>query len=112
MRRIAVLASLGAVVLATAAPVSAQRKSDGFEFLDAYRARAAAAGETMAPILVVTANDPTPEERQRLSGLVEGVLQKGAHSREELLGEILALVHSRAGAPAQEEPHGPHPDRR
>ena len=39
MRRIAIFASLGAVVLATAAPVSAQRKSDGFEFLDAVKER-------------------------------------------------------------------------
>lgn len=39
MRRFAILASMGAVVLATGAPASAQRKSDGYEFLEAVKER-------------------------------------------------------------------------
>ena len=46
------------------------------------------------PVLVVTAKDLTPEERLRLNGWVEQVLQKGAYSREELLAEVRALVRA------------------
>ena len=43
------------------------------------------------PIVVLTAKDLTPEERGRLNGDVECVLQKGACSREQLLDEMEAL---------------------
>jgi CheY-like chemotaxis protein len=62
---------------------------DGFEFVEALRARA----EWRAiPVVVVTAKDLTLEERMRLNGYVEKVLQKGAHTREELLAQIRDLV--------------------
>ena len=59
----------------------------------AERLRAEPAWRTI-PVLVVTAKDLTPEERLRLNGWVEQVLQKGAYSREELLAEVRALVRA------------------
>jgi hypothetical protein len=40
------------------------------------------------PVLVVTAKDLTAEERARLNGDVERVLQKGAAEVDELLREL------------------------
>jgi CheY-like chemotaxis protein len=40
------------------------------------------------PVVVLTAKDLTAEDRRRLNGGVQRVLQKGALSREELLREI------------------------
>jgi PAS domain S-box-containing protein len=62
---------------------------DGFAFLDALRQQDA---WRSIPVVVVTAKDLTPEDRQRLNGYVEQILQKGAYSREELLHEIYHLV--------------------
>ncbi len=54
------------------------------------------------PIVVVTAKDLSPEDRQRLHGYVEIVLQKGANSRDSLLAEVretvAACVARRRGA--------------
>jgi CheY-like chemotaxis protein len=58
---------------------------DGFEFLVEMR-RVAAWRDI--PVLVVTAKDLTPEERVRLKGDVESVLQKGASEVDELLQEL------------------------
>ena len=44
------------------------------------------------PIVVVTAKDLTPEDRRRLSGAVERILQKGAFDRESLLTHVNSLV--------------------
>jgi hypothetical protein len=41
---------------------------------------------------VITAKELTPEDRQRLNGSVEKILQKGVYSREELLREVHELV--------------------
>jgi PAS domain S-box-containing protein len=62
---------------------------DGFAFLEALRQQDA---WRSIPVVVVTAKDLTPEDRQRLNGYVEQILQKGAYSREELLHEIYHLV--------------------
>jgi PAS domain S-box-containing protein len=62
---------------------------DGFAFLEALRQQDA---WRSIPVVVVTAIDLTPEDRQRLNGYVEQILQKGAYSREELLHEIYHLV--------------------
>jgi hypothetical protein len=57
------------------------------------------------PVLVLTAMDLTDEDRRRLNGEVERILQKGALAREELLdevGRVLAKVVARTrptGAP-------------
>ena len=55
------------------------------------------------PVVVVTAKDLTAEDRMRLNGHVEMVLQKGSYRRDELLTHIEALVKracdlSQAGA--------------
>ena len=42
--------------------------------------------------MVVTAKELTAEERQRLNGYVERILEKGAYSRDTLLGEVRDLV--------------------
>ncbi|HBY81590.1 MAG TPA: hybrid sensor histidine kinase/response regulator, partial [Cyanobacteria bacterium UBA11148] len=44
------------------------------------------------PVVVLTAKEITPQDRQRLNGYVENILQKGAYQREELLGQVHKLV--------------------
>ncbi len=75
---------------------------DGFAFIEALRHNAA---WRSIPIVVVTAKDLTADERRRLNGTVEQILQKGAYSREELLREIHHLVAAciRPGNPSQGE---------
>ena len=46
------------------------------------------------PIVVLTAKDITAQDRARLNGNVERVMQKGAFSREELLEEVRRIVAS------------------
>jgi CheY-like chemotaxis protein len=58
---------------------------DGFEFLVAMRSHPEWRD---IPVLVVTAKDLTAEERSRLNGDVERVLQKGSFALDELLREI------------------------
>jgi CheY-like chemotaxis protein len=73
---------------------------DGFEFVEEVR------GDpdlSSIPILVLTAKDPTPEERRRLNGGVQRILHKGAHDREEVLEQIHALI-ARNLQPARSEP--------
>jgi hypothetical protein len=41
---------------------------------------------------VITAKELTTEDHQKLNGSVEKVLQKGAYSREDLIGEVRDLV--------------------
>ncbi len=62
---------------------------DGFEFVLEMRKVAA---WRQIPIVVVTAKDLTTEDRQRLSGNVEKILEKGACSREKLLEQVSAFV--------------------
>ncbi|MBE7472531.1 MAG: hypothetical protein DPW09_07110 [Anaerolineae bacterium] len=64
---------------------------DGFEFLTELRQNAA---WRTIPVVVITAMDLTPEDRQRLNGSVTQILQKGAYSRDELLEEVRQLVLS------------------
>jgi PAS domain S-box-containing protein len=71
---------------------------DGFEFVAELRQHAE--WHTI-PIVVVTAKDLTPEDRLRLNGSVEQILQKGAYSREELFREVRDLVRS---ASVREQP--------
>jgi signal transduction histidine kinase/CheY-like chemotaxis protein len=58
---------------------------DGFEFAD--RVRRHPEWGTI-PIVVVTAHDLTDEERRRLSGYVETILQKAGDSHEMLLRQV------------------------
>ena len=62
---------------------------NGFELLTELRARPEWRG---IPVVVVTAKDLTPEERQRLNGHVERILAKGALGPEALLAEVRELV--------------------
>jgi hypothetical protein len=62
---------------------------DGFQFVTELRR--SEAGRAI-PVVVLTAKDVTAEERMRLTGSVEVILQKGAASRDNILGEIRTLV--------------------
>ncbi len=71
-------------------------RMDGFEFL--AELRKTEAGRAV-PVIVVTAMDLTPEDRQKLNGQVKQILQKGAFRQDELLSElrrlVLDLIHQR-----------------
>jgi CheY-like chemotaxis protein/nitrogen-specific signal transduction histidine kinase len=58
---------------------------NGFEFIHQY---SQLAEWLSVPVIVLTATDPTPAERERLSGQVVRVLRKGDYSPQELLREI------------------------
>ena len=62
---------------------------DGFELMEAMRREAAWAG---IPVIVLTAKDLTAEDRERLNGRVERVLQKGAYTADVLLADVRRLV--------------------
>ena len=77
---------------------------NGFDFLDALRENAEWRG---IPVLVLTAMDLTDEDRRRLNGEVERILQKGASARDQLLdevGRLLASVVTRQPRPATGAP--------
>jgi hypothetical protein len=44
------------------------------------------------PIIVTTAKDLDAEDRHRLNGYVEKILQKGTYTRDSLLSEVRDLV--------------------
>ncbi len=62
---------------------------DGFEFVTEFRRHEA---WRAIPIVVITAKDLSGADRERLNGYVQKILQKGAHSREQLLAEVRELV--------------------
>jgi GAF domain-containing protein/CheY-like chemotaxis protein len=62
---------------------------DGFEFVAEFRRHEA---WRAIPIVVVTAKDLSHDDRERLNGHVEKILQKGTHGREQLLAEVRDLV--------------------
>jgi CheY-like chemotaxis protein len=62
---------------------------DGFEFLGELRRQAAWRD---IPVIVVTAMDLSEEDRRRLSGEVERIIEKGAYGRDELLHEVGRLL--------------------
>jgi signal transduction histidine kinase/CheY-like chemotaxis protein len=58
---------------------------DGFDFLAAMRAQP----EWLhIPVIVVTAKDLTADDRDRLSGRVEEIVEKSAYTREQLLQHV------------------------
>ncbi|MGH7648986.1 MAG: response regulator [Gemmatimonadaceae bacterium] len=69
---------------------------DGFEFLDALRQDQS---RRAIPVVVITAQTLSDDDRRRLTGGVERVLQKGAFSRDDLLREIRHLVGASAAVP-------------
>jgi CheY-like chemotaxis protein len=62
---------------------------DGFEFMEEIRRHES---WSRIPVIVLTSKDVTAEDQQRLNGGVERVIQKGAYTRESLLGEVRRLV--------------------
>jgi CheY-like chemotaxis protein len=60
---------------------------DGFEFVDALRRRADCRD---IPVLVITAKDPTEDDRRRLNGGVEHILQK--HGGDDMLHDIRSIL--------------------
>lgn len=64
-------------------------KMDGFTLIEALKAE-----ERLAkiPVIVVTAKDLTPHERQRLDGHVRGLLQKGTFLSTDLLEDLQELL--------------------
>jgi len=70
---------------------------DGFEFLDELRRGGAG---SHVPTVVITAKDLTEDERRRLNGGVDRVVQKGAYGRDELLSQIRQLVAAYASREA------------
>jgi CheY-like chemotaxis protein len=68
---------------------------DGFAFV--AELRKSEEGRRL-PIIVLTSKDITPDDRRRLTGSVELILQKGAASREHILTEIRSLLKTAASA--------------
>ena len=66
---------------------------DGFQFVAELRKRSLS-----IPIVVVTAKDLTDDDRRKLNGEVEGLIQKRGAGRDELLAEIRDLVASTVGS--------------
>ena len=62
---------------------------DGFEFLAILRHNPAYRD---IPVVVITAKDLTQEDRERLTGSVNQIIQKGAVDREKLLKDIHAML--------------------
>jgi len=62
---------------------------DGFEFVAQFRGHEP---WRTIPIVVITAKDLSREDRDRLNGYVQKILQKGTASREQLLAEVRELV--------------------
>jgi len=62
---------------------------DGFEFL--LELRRVAAWRDI-PVVVVSAKDLTEEDRRRLSGDADSILQKGAYTRQELREQVRGML--------------------
>jgi CheY-like chemotaxis protein len=72
---------------------------NGFEFVSELRR--SAHGRSI-PVVVVTAMDLTPQDRARLNGHVQSVVQKGAYMGDALFAELRSLVATYAlQAPAK-----------
>jgi adenylate cyclase len=62
---------------------------DGFEFLSELRGSGALAD---VPVVVITAAELTDEDRERLNGGVERILQRSEFQPDDLLAEVRTLV--------------------
>jgi len=62
---------------------------DGFEFVAELRRDEA---WRSIPVVVITAKDLSGDDRDRLNGYVQKILQKGTHGRDELLADVRELV--------------------
>jgi threonine synthase len=62
---------------------------DGFSVLDALRASQETAG---IPVIVASAKELTPEEKSRLEGQIQALMQKGDFLNDEFLEEVRSLI--------------------
>jgi threonine synthase len=62
---------------------------DGFAVLDALKARPETAN---IPVIVSTAKELTPEEKGRLKGQIQALMQKGDFLSDEFLDEVRTLI--------------------
>ncbi|MDQ1522253.1 MAG: hypothetical protein QOE47_177 [Pyrinomonadaceae bacterium] len=62
---------------------------DGFEFVQELHKLP---GGSSIPVVVITAKDITLEDRLRLSGYVEKIVEKGMYSRDDLLRTVREMV--------------------
>ena len=74
---------------------------DGFELAATLHASDA---WKMIPIVVLTAKDLTDEDRRRLNGSVEKIIEKGAYERRKLLDDVRDIVARHAGRAASRTP--------
>jgi CheY-like chemotaxis protein len=63
--------------------------TDGFDFLVELRKKD---GCSTIPVVIVTAKDLTEDERRRLAGTVEPVVQKGALTYQQILDQVRELA--------------------
>jgi PAS domain S-box-containing protein len=73
---------------------------DGIEFVERLRT---SERNRSIPVLVVTAKDITPVDRQRLSGGVQAIMQKGAVDLSELVSQTRALLSARTQIEVSEQ---------
>ncbi|MGB8646166.1 MAG: GAF domain-containing protein [Anaerolineae bacterium] len=62
---------------------------DGFEFVDELRKNPA---WRSLPIVIITAKEITPQDRERLNGYVARILEKGTYSHEELVAQVRQVM--------------------
>lgn len=62
---------------------------DGFSVLDILKTRPETAN---IPVIIVTAKELTPDEKERLRGHIQTLMQKGDFMSDELLDEVRALL--------------------
>ncbi len=62
---------------------------DGFAVLDQLKSKPETAG---IPVVVATAKELTPDEKDRLKGQIQALLQKGDFLSDEFLDEVRALI--------------------
>ncbi len=65
-------------------------RMDGFQFVAELKKLESAKG---IPIIVITAMELTAEDRARLNGTVDQILQKGAYRQDDLLAEVRNRVN-------------------
>ncbi|MEW5941054.1 MAG: pyridoxal-phosphate dependent enzyme [Chloroflexota bacterium] len=63
---------------------------DGFSVLDQLKANPETAN---IPVIVASAKELTPEEKSRLEGQIQALMQKGDFLNDEFLEEVRALIH-------------------